>query len=176
MSSYERALQGVVAQRMMDDASEQDEEAMVQDYQEQVNYDDGMDDLEPTTSISQMPDMQANLMAAATPLEYQATLETKLNSYDNYCNLFHWILNSDGPVDFDIPSVGRHTPQVQRNADRNSRNGPGKSLTNSSINLSHSAGIEIEWLAPTLRAKMRNYFVKARIRGVAILYSTSFIP
>ncbi|CAF9921189.1 MAG: hypothetical protein GOMPHAMPRED_002253 [Gomphillus americanus] len=104
MSSYERALQGVVAQRMMDDASEQDEEAMVQDYQEQVNYDDGMDDLEPTTSISQMPDMQANLMAAATPLEYQATLETKLNSYDNYCNLFHWILNSDGPVDFDIPS------------------------------------------------------------------------
>lgn len=92
---------------MIDDAFEQDEEAMVQDYQQQVNYDDGMDELEPTVSSSQMPDMQANLMAAATPLEYQASLETKLASYDNYCNLFHWILNSEGPVDFDIPSVSR---------------------------------------------------------------------
>ena len=175
MSSYERALQGVAAQRMMDDASEQDEEAMVQDYQEQVNYDDGMDDLEPTTSISQMPDMQANLMAAATPLEYQATLETKLNSYDNYCNLFHWILNSDGPVDFDIPSVGQIL-HAERNANGNSHNGPGRSSTSSSINLSHSAGIEIEQLALILRAKMRNCFVRARTRGVAILYSTSFTP
>ena len=105
MAQFQRAFQGDAAQRMMDDAFEQDEEAMAQDYQQQVNYDDGMDELEPTTSMSQMPDMQANLMAAATPLEYQASLETKLASYDNYCNLFHWILNSEGPVDFDIPSV-----------------------------------------------------------------------
>ena len=50
-------------------------------------------------------DLQAQLAAAATPLEYQATLETKFASYDNYCSLFHYILNSDGPVELEVPSV-----------------------------------------------------------------------
>ena len=54
-----------------------------------------------------MQDMQAQLAAAATPLEYQASLETKFTSYDNYCNLFHYILNSDGPVDLEVPSVSQ---------------------------------------------------------------------
>ncbi|KAK1911483.1 hypothetical protein P3342_012784 [Pyrenophora teres f. teres] len=38
------------------------------------------------------------------PLEFQATLETKFASYDSYCNLFHYILNSEGPVDLEVPN------------------------------------------------------------------------
>lgn len=90
------------------DESDVEEEALVNDYREQVNFDDEMSELDRTTSIdaaSQAPDLQAQLAAAATPLEYQATLETKFASYDNYCNLFHYILNSDGPVDLEVPSV-----------------------------------------------------------------------
>lgn len=93
------------AQRMADDASEQDEEAMVNDYREQIHYEDGLNELDRTASMGGLPDMQAQLLAAATPLEYQATLETKFSSYDSYCNLFHYVLNSDGPVDIEVPSV-----------------------------------------------------------------------
>jgi translation initiation factor 3 subunit L len=50
-------------------------------------------------------DLTAQLQQAAQPLEYGATTETKIQSYDQYCNLFHFILNSDGPVDIDVPSV-----------------------------------------------------------------------
>ena len=106
MAMYQKTpYQGEEAQRIADDAFEQDEEAMVNDYREQVEFDDGMDASERGTTMGSMPAMQANLEAAATPLEYQASLETKLASYDNYCNLFHFILNSEGPVDVDIPSV-----------------------------------------------------------------------
>jgi translation initiation factor 3 subunit L len=90
------------------DESDVEEEALVNDYKEQVHFEDGMSDLERTTSMgtgSVAQDLQAQLAAAATPLEYQATLETKFSSYDNYCNLFHYILNSDGPVDLEVPSV-----------------------------------------------------------------------
>lgn len=90
------------------DESDVEEEALVNDYREQVHYEDGMSDLDRTTSFgagSQTQDIQAQLAAAATPLEYQATLETKFASYDNYCNLFHYILNSDGPVELEAPSV-----------------------------------------------------------------------
>lgn len=90
------------------DESDVEEEALVNDYREQVNFDDGMSDLDNTTSLdggSQAQDLQAQLAAAATPLEYQATLETKFASYDNYCSLFHYILNSDGPVELEVPSV-----------------------------------------------------------------------
>jgi translation initiation factor 3 subunit L len=89
------------------DESDVEEETMVNDYREQVNYDDGMSELDRTTSQGGAgQDLQAQLAAAATPLEYQATLETKFASYDNYCSLFHYILNSDGPVDLEAPSVG----------------------------------------------------------------------
>lgn len=64
---------------------------------------DGGDDLGRMPSSSQ--DIHAQLQAAATPLEFQATLETKFASYDNYCNLFHYILNSEGPVDLEVPNV-----------------------------------------------------------------------
>lgn len=95
-------------QANLHDESDVEEEALVNDYKEQVHFDDGMSDLDRTTSLgggSQAQDLQAQLAAAATPLEYQATLETKFASYDNYCNLFHYILNSDGPVDLEVPSV-----------------------------------------------------------------------
>jgi translation initiation factor 3 subunit L len=92
----------------LNDESDNEEEAMVNDYREQVNFDDGMSELDQVTSngAPQTQDLQAQLAAAATPLEYQATLETKFASYDNYCSLFHYILNSDGPVDLEVPSVG----------------------------------------------------------------------
>lgn len=89
------------------DESDVEEEALVNDYKEQVNnFDDGMDDVDRTGSGNgAAQDIQAQLAAAATPLEYQATLETKFASYDNYCNLFHYILNSEGPVDLEVPNV-----------------------------------------------------------------------
>lgn len=86
--------------------SDIEEEAMVRDYQEQVQYEDGIDGYDPGLAMSGgVTDIQAQLIAAATPLEFGATLETKFQSYDNYCNLFHYILNSDGPVDPEMPSV-----------------------------------------------------------------------
>lgn len=98
----------VNARPSLNDESDVEEEALVNDYREQVNFEDGMSDLDRTTSLggSQTQDLQAQLTAAATPLEYQATLETKFASYDNYCSLFHYILNSEGPVDLEVPSVG----------------------------------------------------------------------
>ena len=96
------------------DVSDAEEEALVADYQEQVQYDDdGTLDMNHAGSIAGStlgtgPDIQAQLAAAATPLEYQASLETKFASYDNYCSLFHFILNSDGPVDLEVPSVSLH--------------------------------------------------------------------
>jgi len=104
--SYETYQNG--AQAQLNDESDVEEENLVNDYKEQVHYNDGMSELDRTTSLglgSQTQDLQAQLAAAATPLEYQATLETKSASYDNYCSLFHFILNSDGPVDLEVPSV-----------------------------------------------------------------------
>ncbi len=84
---------------------------LVEDYKEQVLVDDGMSELDRTTSMGQAPigdDIQSRLLAAATPLEYQASLQTKFESYDNYCSLFHFILNNEaGPVDIEVPSVSR---------------------------------------------------------------------
>lgn len=90
--------------RIPNDDSDNEEEALVNDYKEQVQYEDN--DLDRVPSIGNGPqDLQVQLVAAAQPLEYQATLETKIASYDSYCNLFHYILNSDGPVDLEVPSV-----------------------------------------------------------------------
>ena len=90
----------------LDDASDVEEEALVNDYKEQVTFDDTASDIGRVNSLGgQAQDLQAQLAAAATPLEYQATLETKFASYDNYCSLFHYILNSDGPVDLEVPNV-----------------------------------------------------------------------
>lgn len=107
-----QAFQTADAQKVMQDESDAEEEALVNDYQEQVHFDDGMESLDRTNSYGanggQFQDMQSQLAAAATPLEYQATIDTKITSYDNYCNLFHYILNSEGPVDLEVPSVRLH--------------------------------------------------------------------
>lgn len=94
-------------ERTLNDDSDVEEEALANEYREQVIYDDGEDyDLDRSMSMGGAPqDLQAQLQAAATPLEYGAQLEVKIQSYDNYCNLFHYILNSEGPVDVEMPSV-----------------------------------------------------------------------
>ena len=102
MSAYQN---GVAPPRPIDDDS--DEEALAADYREQVQY-EGMDELEQVNSMSmadQTGDIQSRLAAAAQPLDFSAPLETKFASYDNYCSLFHFILNSEGPVDLEPPSV-----------------------------------------------------------------------
>jgi translation initiation factor 3 subunit L len=100
--SYSQAPEAI---RAPQDESDAEEEALADDYREQIQYDE-VDDLERTASLSAGPqDIYAQLTAAATPLEFQATLDTKFASYDNYCSLFHYILNSDGPVDLDVQSV-----------------------------------------------------------------------
>ena len=90
----------------MGDDSDVEEEALVADYKEQVQFEDGMDDLGPPMSLAQQADdIQARLVSAAQPLDFSASLDAKFQSYDNYCSLFHYILNSDGPVDLEPPSV-----------------------------------------------------------------------
>jgi hypothetical protein len=104
MSAFQN---GGAPARAIDDESDVEEEALVADYREQVQY-EGMEELEPVTSMSmaqQTDDIQSRLAAAAQPLDFSAPLEVKFASYDNYCSLFHFILNSDGPVDLEPPSV-----------------------------------------------------------------------
>jgi hypothetical protein len=95
---------GEAARRAPGDDSDIEEEAMANDFREQVQY-DGTEDLDRMPSMNNNQDIHAQLQAAATPLEFQATLETKFASYDSYCNLFHYVLNSEGPVDLEVPNV-----------------------------------------------------------------------
>ncbi|KAL2262124.1 hypothetical protein VTK26DRAFT_2391 [Humicola hyalothermophila] len=102
MSAYQT---GVAPARAIDDDSDVEEEALVADYKEQVQYEGGMDELDQAALAQHADDLQAQLVQAAQPLDFQATLETKFRSYDNYCALFHYILNSEsGPVDLEPPS------------------------------------------------------------------------
>lgn len=101
---------GAAPVRAMEDDSDVEEEALVADYKEQVQYEDGMEDLERVSSLTmaqQTDDIQSRLAAAAQPLDFSAPLEVKFQSYESYCNLFHFILNSEGPVDLEPPSVSR---------------------------------------------------------------------
>lgn len=87
----------------MEDVSDVGEDAQVGEYHEQGQY---QDDFEGGMSMAQQTDdIQGRLAAAAQPLDFSASLEVKFQSYDNYCSLFHFILNSDGPVDLEPPSV-----------------------------------------------------------------------
>jgi translation initiation factor 3 subunit L len=104
LSSAIPAYQQPATSRAPDDESDAEEDALVNDYKEQVQYEDGIDDLDRAPTGGSM-DISAQLAQAATPLDYQATLETKFASYDNYCSLFHYILNSEGPVDLEVPTV-----------------------------------------------------------------------
>lgn len=86
--------------------SDAEEETMAEDYRAQVQYeDDGMDQEYEGGYGGMQQDIQAQLQIAVTPLEYNAPLEAKFASYDNYVSLFHYILNSEGPVDLDLPNV-----------------------------------------------------------------------
>lgn len=97
---------GLAPARALDDDSDVEEEALVADYKEQVQYSEGgLEELDQATLAQQADDLQSRLVQAAQPLDFQATLETKFQSYDNYCGLFHYILNSEGPVDLEPPSV-----------------------------------------------------------------------
>lgn len=102
---------GAPPARVMNDDSDVEEEALVADYKEQVQYEDGLGELESVNSMplaQQTDDIQARLAQAAQPLDFSAPLEVKFQSYDSYCSLFHFILNSEGPVDLDPPSVSPH--------------------------------------------------------------------
>lgn len=102
------AYQQGAPERPIDDDSDAEEEALANDYREQVGYVDDGYDLDRSGSLGGgTQDLQAQLLGAATPLEYGASIEAKIQSYDSYCNLFHFILNSEGPVDIEVPSV-RH--------------------------------------------------------------------
>lgn len=106
---------GAAPVRAIEDDSDVEEEALVADYKEQVQYEDGMEDLERVSSLTmaqQADDIQSKLVAAAQPLDFSAPLEVKFQSYDAYCNLFHYILNSDGPVDLEPPSVSLYLTTV----------------------------------------------------------------
>lgn len=107
MSSYPNG-----APRARDDDSDVEEEVLVAEYKEQQQqYEDGLDDIDQSSvGMAQQPDdIQARLAAAAQPLDYSATLDVKFQSYDAYCSLFHFILNSEGPVDLEPPSVSYDT-------------------------------------------------------------------
>lgn len=104
--------QGAPTRQQDDEDSDVEEEALANDYRQQVDYEDGGDyDLDRSTSMGGPQDLQAQLAAAALPLEYQASLDVKIQSYDSYCALFHYILNSEGPVDIEVPSVCEHLSQ-----------------------------------------------------------------
>ncbi|GKT95708.1 eukaryotic translation initiation factor 3 subunit L [Colletotrichum tofieldiae] len=107
MSGYQN---GERPARAVDDDSDVEEEALVNDYKEQVQYEDNIgEDLEQVSSLTmaqQTDDIQSRLAAAAQPLDFSAPLEVKFQSYDSYCSLFHFILNSEGPVDLEPPSCG----------------------------------------------------------------------
>lgn len=102
MSAFQQAQ---APARAIDPDSDVEEEALVNDYKEQVQYEE--DDAESTqlSLAAQTDDIQSRLAAAAQPLDYSAGLEVKFSSYDSYCSLFHFILNSEGPVDLEPPSV-----------------------------------------------------------------------
>ena len=176
MALYQRApFQTADSQQVIGDESDQEEDALVNDYQEQVQFDDGMGDLDRTTSMGgggQLHDMQAQLAAAATPLEYQATLETKFASYDSYCNLFHYILNSEGPVDLEVPSVSLALLEILVNHAQaymcSSIIGPGTLSMNSSISSNPSAVIGTASRVQIPTRKKRNSCATTRIPGDAI--------
>lgn len=102
MSTYQNG-----APRARDDDSDVEEEVLVAEYKEQQQqYEDGLEDDQVIGGMAQQPDdIQARLAAAAQPLDYSASLDVKFQSYDAYCSLFHYILNSDGPIDVEPPSV-----------------------------------------------------------------------
>ncbi|CAD6502150.1 BgTH12-02391 [Blumeria graminis f. sp. triticale] len=92
--------------RAIQDDSDVEEEALAADYREQIQYEglEVLDHMNSANMTQQADDIQSRLVAASQPLDFSAPIEVKFASYDNYCSLFHYILNSDGPVDLEPPS------------------------------------------------------------------------
>ncbi|CAZ80076.1 unnamed protein product [Tuber melanosporum] len=93
--------------RHLREDSDTDDEVLASTLVEEALRDDGdYDDLESAGGSLQISgeNIQQRLAAAATPLDFQAPLQNRFDSYDNYCTLFHFILNSDGPVDLELPT------------------------------------------------------------------------
>lgn len=179
MATYQN---GAAPARALDD-SDVEEEALVADYQEQVQYEDGMEELEQVNSLTmaqQTDDIQSRLAAAAQPLDFAAPLEVKFQSYDSYCSLFHFILNSDGPVDLEPPSVSEHGPTIRcKDATRmqmltfaHSTIGPGTSSTSSSTSSTPSPPTVCELQDKrTMRRKSRSCATTQTL-GAATVFST----
>jgi hypothetical protein len=173
MSAFQN---GSAPARIMDDESDVEEEALVADYQEQVQYEDGMDELEPTMSMAQQTDdIQSRLAAAAQPLDFSASLEVKFTSYDNYCSLFHFILNSDGPVDLEPPSVGISSYIRFSKLMNSSTIGLGMLSTSLYTSSTTSAHIETKSHVKPATKKKFNFCEKIRIHGDATVFSMSCI-
>ncbi|KAL5615075.1 hypothetical protein BROUX41_005135 [Berkeleyomyces rouxiae] len=85
---------------MLDGDSDIEEDALV----EQIHHQHDDDEEQDLDEGLQPDDIQARVLAAAQPLDVSAPLDVKFQSYDSYCSLFHFILNSDGPVDVEAPS------------------------------------------------------------------------
>jgi len=88
--------------------SDTDDEVLASTLVDALRDDGDYDDMESAGGSLQISgeNIQQRLAAAATPLDFQAPLQNRFDSYDNYCTLFHFILNSDGPVDLELPTVG----------------------------------------------------------------------
>lgn len=102
--------------RPLQDDDDSEDEVLASTLAEALNEDEVYDDLESRTGAVQISgdDIQQRLASAAQPLEFQATLGARFASYDNYCSLFHFILNSDGPVDLELPTVSRFCTLLQK--------------------------------------------------------------
>ncbi|PWW75466.1 hypothetical protein C7212DRAFT_197643 [Tuber magnatum] len=93
--------------RHLREDSDTDDEVLASTLVEEALRDDGdYDEMESAGGSLQISgeNIQQRLAAAATPLDFQAPLQNRFDSYDNYCTLFHFILNSDGPVDLELPT------------------------------------------------------------------------
>jgi translation initiation factor 3 subunit L len=91
---------------MRGDESDSDDEVLASTLVEAMHEDDDLyDDAASGGFQVTGDDIQARITAAVTPLEFTAPLPVRIASYDNFCTLFHFILNSDGPVDLDLPTV-----------------------------------------------------------------------
>lgn len=93
--------------RPIHDDDDSEDEALASALAGALQDDEVYDDLESRAGTATISgdDIQQRLATAAQPLEFQATLGARFASYDNYCSLFHFILNSDGPVDLELPTV-----------------------------------------------------------------------
>lgn len=99
-------LKGSAAVRQDDESD--DEEVLASNFVEALQEEDDLESFDERSVIadpSRQDDLQERLQAAAQPLDFQAPLEARFASYDNYCSLFHFILNSDGPVELDTPAA-----------------------------------------------------------------------